>query len=298
MQLIFLILFFTLLPVCGGEIALSFDDAPRPSTRQFSGPERTRLLLAALKQAQVEQVAFFVTTSHLDRDEGHARLATYTQAGHVIANHSHAHLNVRSVGAEVFSADLRQAHDLLKDLPGFQPWFRYPFLNQGNTLEDQLAVKKTLSELNYSHGYVTVDNYDFYLDTLLQRALQQGKKVDMEALKQVYIETLWRCIQFYDNLAKATLQRSPKHVLLLHENDLAALFIGDLVAFLRDKGWRIISPSEAYSDPIAKVEPAKVCNQGLVACLAREAGYKGFTADDSEDEAYLEALVAERKVFN
>lgn len=298
MRLICLILLFSLLPVFGGEIALSFDDAPRPSTQHFSGAERTRNLLTELKRAQVEQVAFFVTTSHLDRDEGRARLAAYVEAGHVIANHSHAHPNVRSVGAAAFNTDLRQAHALLKDEKGFTPWFRYPFLNQGNTLEDQLAVKGTLSELGYLHGYVTVDNYDFYMDTLLQRALQQGKNVDLAALKQVYIETLWRCIQFYDNMAIATLKRSPKHVLLLHENDLAAMFIGDLVAFLREKGWRIISPSEAYSDPLAKLEPVGVCNQGLIACLAREAGFKGFTADDSEDEAYLEALFAERKVFD
>ncbi len=296
MRILFL-LQLLVLPAWAGELALSFDDAPRPSTTRLNGPERTQRLLAELEKAQVDEVVFFVTTSHLDRDEGHTRVAAYAEAGHLIANHSHTHPNVRTVGPAIFSADVRQAHALLTPLKGFQPWFRYPYLNQGNTLEDQQAVQKTLAELGYRHGYVTVDNYDFYMDTLLQRALQNGQKVNMEALKQVYVETLWRAIQFYDHMAVATLGRSPKHVLLLHENDLAALFIGDLVTFLRSQGWRIISPTEAYRDPLAQIEPAGLCNQGLIACLARASGFKGHTADDSEDEAYLEALFAERKVF-
>ena len=45
-------------------------------------------------------------------------------------------------------------------------------------------------------------------------------------------------------------------MLLLHETDLNALFIVDLVAGLRAAGWTIITMDEAYRDPIAQMEPA------------------------------------------
>ncbi|MFM7378762.1 MAG: polysaccharide deacetylase, partial [Erythrobacter sp.] len=49
-------------------------------------------------------------------------------------------------------------------------------------------------------------------------------------------------------LARRTLGRSPPHVMLLHETDLAALFIADLVAELRKDDWTIITADEAYGD--------------------------------------------------
>lgn len=53
------------------------------------------------------------------------------------------------------------------------------------------------------------------------------------------IEVLWDAVKFYDKLAKEVLGRSSKHVLLLHENDLAALFVGDLAKFLQKKVGRL-----------------------------------------------------------
>ena len=45
---------------------------------------------------------------------------------------------------------------------------------------------------------------------------------------------------------------SPAHVMLLHETDLAAFYITDLVAALKTKGWTIITNDEAYDTPSAQ----------------------------------------------
>ena len=43
----------------------------------------------------------------------------------------------------------------------------------------------------------------------------------------------------------------------------------DLVAALRKRGWTIVSPDEAYKDPIARTEPDTLHNgNGRVAALA------------------------------
>jgi hypothetical protein len=89
----------------------------------------------------------------------------------------------------------------------------------------------------------------------------------------LYVDVLIEAITFSDGIAVQYLGRSPKHVLLLHDNDLAAMFIGDLVSALQQRDWEIISPLEAYQDPIANQEPKTLFKgQGRVAALARDAG--------------------------
>jgi len=162
-----------------------------------------------------------------------------------------------------------------------------PFL----TKADRDAIRQALAERGYMNGYVTVDNYDRYLDRLWQTALREKKKIDYDKLRQIYLEHLWKSIAFYDQMARQAIGRSPKHVLLLHENDLAALYVDELVALLREKGWKIISPTEAYTDPIATNVPEVLLNnQGRVAAIAKANGYPGLLSQDSEDEAFLEKL--------
>jgi len=280
------------------EIALTFDDAPRSDGGLYTGLKRSEILIEKLKQYNVPQVAFFANSGKLDA-VGELRLKMYGKAGHIIANHSHTHPHIHDVGVENFIDDIKKADQALNQLPGFRPWFRFPFLDEGRDEESRDRVRTALDEMGYINGYVTVDNYDWYLESLYQLALKKNKKINYDLLKDLYIEHLWESIQFYQNIALKTLKRSPKHVLLLHENDLAALFLDDLISFLRGEGWLIISPEEAYKDPIAQHIPTVLMNnQGRVAAIAREKGMAGKDlVQKSEDEQYLKDYFNKKKVF-
>ena len=69
----------------GGEIALSFDDAPKRGSTYLTGSERTAMLLAKLAQLGIGEVVFYCNTSKLDDDDGAARLKRYAEAGHLLA---------------------------------------------------------------------------------------------------------------------------------------------------------------------------------------------------------------------
>ncbi len=279
------------------EIALTFDDAPIADGLYFTGFARTETLIAKLENQNVPQAAFYCISSRAD-SAGRARLRRYAEAGHIIANHSHTHTRIQQLGAAGYIQDIFKADAILRELPGFKPWFRFPFLDEGRTLADRDAIRQALNEGGYFNGYITVDNYDWYFDRLFQAALREKKKVDYEKLKQLYLEHLWQSLIFYDQMALATLGRSPKHVLLLHENDLAALFVDSLINFLRSKNWKIISPAEAYKDPIAATIPDVLLNnQGRVAALAKASGYTGKFSQDSEGTEFLEKLFEQQQVF-
>jgi peptidoglycan/xylan/chitin deacetylase (PgdA/CDA1 family) len=282
-------------PALAREIAITFDDAPREDSAYMTGDVRASRLIAAIKAAGIEQAAFFCVPRSRTKAEL-ARLEAYAAAGHIIANHSNTHPNLREMTAEAYLADIAAADELLKGMQNFRPWFRFPFLSEGNTREKRDAVRAGLRAMNYAQGYVTVDNYDFYLDDLANDAKKAGQKIDERALRGLYVEMLVKAVEFYDSIAVQTLGRSPRHVLLLHENDLAVMFIGDLTAALRKRGWTIVSPDVAYADPIAEIEPDTLfLGQGRVAAIAHTKGAKGMDlVHELEDEVTLDKLFAER----
>lgn len=233
-------------------IALTFDDVPRGAGAFFTPDARSKRLIAALREAGVAQAAFFVTTGNLDTPDGaggEARISAYVAAGHVIANHSHSHWHLNETGAEAYLADLDLAAAWLKGRPGYRPWFRFPFLDEGGRdAAKRDALRQGLAARGLRNGYVTADGSDWHLEALTVDAARAGRMMDMAALRKLYLQSQLGGIAYHDALARRTLGRSPPHVMLLHETDLAALFIGDLVAELRKDGWTIITADEAYAD--------------------------------------------------
>ena len=233
-------------------IALTFDDVPRGAGAFFAPDERSARLIAALREAGVAQAAFFVTTENLDFPDGaggEARIAAYVAAGHVIANHSHSHWHLYETEADDYLADLDRAATWLKGRPGYRPWFRFPFLDEGGRdIAKRDALRAGLAARGLQNGYVTADGSDWHLEALTVDAKRARRAMDITALRKLYLQSQLGGIAYHDALARRTLGRSPPHVMLLHETDLAALFIADLVAELRKDGWTIITADEAFAD--------------------------------------------------
>jgi peptidoglycan-N-acetylglucosamine deacetylase len=281
------------------EIAFTFDDAPTEDGAYFTGQQRTEKILSHLKDNGVSQAAFFVVTKNIETNNGLSRLERYAAAGHLLANHTHTHRWIHNIGTATYIQDITKANNILKNMKGFAPWFRYPFLDEGRPNSTRDSIRAALKDLNLTNGYVTIDNYDWYINGQARKAFLDGKKINEKALKEFYLNHIMTSIEFYDQIAKEHLGRSPKHVLLLHENDLAAKFLGDLIKLLKSKGWKIISPTEAYTDPIATQVPDVLFNnQGRIAAIAREKGIPGRElVQESEDEEYLNREMNNRKIF-
>jgi peptidoglycan/xylan/chitin deacetylase (PgdA/CDA1 family) len=280
-------------------IAITFDDVPRGPGAFLTPDQRTERLLSALAAGGVEQAAFFVTSGNLDGPQGEggeARIKRYTGAGHVIANHSHTHRRLSRIAAQDYVDDIDYAEGWLANRPNRRPWFRFPFLDEGRGDKAKRdAVRAALASRGLRNGYVTVDASDWHLEQLTVEAKKAGKGIDMAALRDLYVESHVEAAQFYDALARRTLGRSPAHVLLLHETDLAALYITDLVAALREAGWEIITADEAYRDPLAAAMPDVPSAQGtLTEALAWEKGLPAPRWYARNDTTLAARLFAER----
>lgn len=280
------------------EIALTFDDAPTPDSALMTGAERTQKLINALKQAKVPDALIFVKANNIDSQTA-LRLKQYTDAGFHLANHSFSHQSANQMNINNYAEDAYKAHLALKPFNNVLTYHRFPYLHYGKDLPDVNQLQELLAELGYRDGYVTVDNFDWYISSLITKVAEEKKSIDYEKARDFYVNSLYDSIEFYDAIAKKTLKRSPRHVLLLHENDAAALFVGDLVNHLRAKGWKIISPQQAYKDPIAKDFPQVAFHkQGRVAAIANSKGVpEAELRHPSENEQYLDQAFAKAGVL-
>lgn len=280
-------------------IALTFDDAPRTPGAFLTPDERAVKLIAGLKRAGVRQAAFFVNPGSLSQDFGRGgedRLDAYVAAGHVLANHSFSHPRLSTTDAEAYLADVDRAEAWLKGRDGHRPWFRFPYLDEGGTDKAKRdALRAGLTARGLRNGYVTIDGADWHIESKAVAAVRDGKKIDMDALRDLYVETHVGAANAFDAIARRTLGRSPAHVLLLHETDLAAFWIDDLVAALRKDGWEIITADQAYRDKLRKAFPDVPSARGtLIEKLAWEKGLPAPRWYERNDTKVLDALFAER----
>ena len=284
-----------------GQIAITFDDAPLPGSKLMDGKEKTTAIIKALKQHKVPSATFFLTMQNIGSKKDVARLKQYADAGYKLAHHSFSHLSASKNNFEQYKNDFIKADKklFLLGLNNVIKQHRFPFLHHGDTDKKRAKIKDLLNENGYSLGYVTVDNFDWYINSKAVEAFNNGKQIDFDNLKELYIDALWYSITFYDDLAKNYLKRSPKHVLLLHENELAALFLGDLIEHIKSKGWEIISPEVAYKDPIANIKKdLKFNKQGRVAALAHDKGANKIELrSKTENISHLDDLFIKYKVI-
>ncbi|WP_404334052.1 polysaccharide deacetylase family protein [Sphingomonas sp. MMS12-HWE2-04] len=277
-------------------IALTFDDAPRAPGAFFTPQERARRLIAALKQARVTQAAFFVNPGKVHGPADAALVDGYVRAGHVIANHGFSHLHLNQTTTADYLADLDKAEAWLSPRRGHRPWFRYPFLDEGGKDKAKRdAVRAGLAARGMTNGYVTAEASDWNIEQLTVAATKSGKKIDRTALRDLYVESHVQAADFADALMVKTIGRSPPHVMLLHETDIAALYIGDLVKALRADGWEIVTADAAYADPLKSAAPdVPSANGTLTELMAWEKGLPAPRWYERNDLRIANPLFAER----
>ena len=67
--------------------------------------------------------------------------------------------------------------------------------------------------------------------------------------------------------------RLVKHTVLVHFNLLNGLFLDDLIAMLKSKGWQPIDAEDAFTDPVFAARPQVLpAGESIVWSLAKEKG--------------------------
>ena len=251
-------------------IAITFDDTPRHPGAFLSEETRTDMLIGELKEFGVEQAVFFVNPGKISEREGAmARIDAYVAAGHVLANHTANHPRLSQTDTAEYIADIDAAASWLEGREGTRPWFRFPYLDEGRAdKEKRDAVREALAARGLLNASPTIDASDWWIDGAISRTVREGMPYRASALPDLFVRVHVEAAEFYHSLALETFERPITHNILLHETDLSALFIGDLIIALREKGWTIVTADEAFADPAYLSTPDVPSAQGTLVELA------------------------------
>jgi peptidoglycan-N-acetylglucosamine deacetylase len=274
--------FITLGVVAGGlaprgtqstaQLAVTMDDFNVLEHVHLTGAERSERILAALRRHGTQAMAL-VVGRNAETPAGHTILDRWAADGHVIGNHSYSHLDFHaaSTTAKAFVADFERGDEVLRGRRGFEKFFRFPMLREGNTAEKRDAMRRALAAGSYRNAYVTIDNSDYLIANELRDRFIADPRTDPRPYRDIYLRHMLAFARYFRDAARDVFGRDIPHTLLTHFNLLSALYLGDLLDALRDDGWSIARVSAVYQDDVFQRQPGVLpAGDSLVWACAQE----------------------------
>ena len=248
--------------------------------------KRNQAILSALRAHSVK-AAIFACGANIDSARGQRLLKQWNDAGHIIANHTYSHRNYADSEFRQYSADILRCEAIIKGYPQFRRLFRFPYLKEGNTVEQRDRMRAFLAEHGYKNGAVTIDASDWYIDDRLRKRLGTDSSADTTGYRDYYLQHIRDRSTYYDDLSRRALGRSVKHTLLVHHNVLNEFYLGDILDQYKKLGWKLLDAEDAYTDPIFNEKPDVLpAGNSLVLALALQSGKTKLPRDPPEDGEY------------
>jgi peptidoglycan/xylan/chitin deacetylase (PgdA/CDA1 family) len=286
---LFLLLLFAC-PAAARSIAFTFDDGPdMGEATVLDAAQRNEAILRQLSSAHLKSILFVTRT---DADPArNALIREWEEQGHQIGNHTATHLSLDEVAVARFEEDFLRCDLAIRDLPGFTPRFRFPYLKEGDTREKRDDFRAFLDAHGYQIGEVSVDASDWYYNQRLIARLKRRPHADLAPYRTAYLAHLLDRARYYDGLSNAVLGRSVLHVLLLHHNLVNALFLGDVIRMFEERGFTPIDAQVAFADPVYALRPDIVpAGESILWALAKQRGFAGLRSP-GEDDVYEKPIL-------
>ena len=267
-------------------IGLTFDDGLDPA-RNPKAEQLNARILSALEQQQLHAIVF-PALSHIGGPQGIALIEQWAAAGHGVGNHTATHRSLSSskVTLSSFIADVQRADEALHHLDTWLPMLRFPYLKEGDTAAKRDGMREWMREHGYKSAPVSIDTSDGYYNQRYLALRAAGRSEPVKRLQREYVRHLLERADYYDNLARQVIGRSPAHVMLLHTNALNAAALPEVIEAFRTRGWHFVAARTAFDDPLYAMLPMTLpAGESIIWALARERGVDGLRYP-AEDVAY------------
>ncbi len=251
----------------GQEVALTFDDLPAHGPVP-EGQTRVSLITAILKDLQAAhapEVYGFINAGKLEQTPADMEvLKLWRAAGFPLGNHTYTHPSLNRISVSEFEQNIEQNEKLLKSLMDGEDWhwLRYPFLDEGDTVEKRRIVRAYLKDRGYRIAQVTLDFQDWAWNAPYARCVAKKDSKSIEQLKTMYMNTAAEFLGLGPKLAKTVYGRDIKHVLLLHVGGFETVMLPRLLDLLKQRGFKLVTLPEAESDAAYQSDPDIVLQEG------------------------------------
>ena len=281
-------------------VAFTFDDGPSVAETPLLSPlQRNQALLDTLARNRVQAALFVTAGNGANRPEGYALAKAWGLAGHAVGNHTMTHPDLHSakLSVEQYQQEILACDSIIRTLPGYQKWFRYTFLREGNTPEKRDGMRAFLAQQGYRNAYVSLDTSDWRFDDKLRAVLAKNPHADIAPIKELYLAHVRQRALAYRALSQQLQGRDIAQVILLHHNLVNALWLDDVIAQFKGMGWSIVTPAAAFADPVYQLVPERAApGQSLLLSMARTLGVGKFAGWERlvDDGDYEMGVLKER----
>jgi peptidoglycan/xylan/chitin deacetylase (PgdA/CDA1 family) len=245
----------------GPQLAFTFDDLPAhgPLAPGQARPAVVKSILATLKAEDLPPTYGFVNGFRMVKwpyqvhilDEWHAD-------GNPLGNHTWSHPHLDQLSAAAYEANIARNEPTLRrvDPHGDWRWFRYPYLEEGNTVEKREAVRAWLTARHYRIAEVSIDFQDWAWDDTYGRCSAKHDAQAIAHLHDTYLAAAAQSVTAFRALSQTLYGRDIPYILLMHVGSYDAIVLPDLIAQFRAEGFSFITLPQAAADPAYAFDPA------------------------------------------
>jgi peptidoglycan-N-acetylglucosamine deacetylase len=244
-------------------VALTIDDLPfvtADSTRPMlpvdakAAAAANRTLLTALARHHVPVTGFVIqkNVEVLGIEAGEQILREWTTRGFDLGNHSYAHPDFNELSVAQMEDQIVRGEatfvPLMKAAERKPEFFRFPYNHTGDTKENHDAVAAFLAQRGYRLAPCTIETADWMFNAKYFLMRSRHDEAAAVRLRADYLAFTAAQIDYFSALNKQIFGYEPPHVMLIHDNQLNADLIEEILATFEKKGFRFVTLSEAEAD--------------------------------------------------
>ena len=250
------------------KMAITVDDLPIAGLLP-PGVTREKIakdMIATFKKHGVPEVYGFINAGKLKDDKKFIDiLKSWRAAGFPLGNHTSTHMSLSKNSAADYIKDIQENEATLKSLAGKTDWkyYRYPFLEEGETLEKRNAVREHLKKNGYKIAQVTIDFKDWAWNDAYALCKKAGDEASLKWLKESYMKNVDDVFYNSHLVSQAVFRKNVSHILLLHIGGMTTEMLDETLKVYKKAGVKFVSLEEAMKDDIYSIDPKVATSNGL-----------------------------------
>ncbi|HXS11867.1 MAG TPA: polysaccharide deacetylase family protein [Acidobacteriaceae bacterium] len=237
------------------QIAFTFDDLPAhgPLPPGTARPAVVNSILATLKRENMPPIYGFVNGFRVAQYPYQIHiLQAWRAAGNPLGNHTWSHPEFDKLSVAQYETNIQRNEPLLRKVSPDNDWhwFRFPFLEEGDTIEKREQLRTWLSEHGYRIAEVSMDFQDYDWNEPYARCAAKHDSAAINSLHDSYLDAADESIRVYREIAETLYHRDVPYVLLMHVGAFDARMLPELIGLFRSRGFSFITLQQAMADPI------------------------------------------------
>jgi len=235
-------------------IAITIDDLPVHGATPpgVSANDVNAEMIGALRAVQAPAFTFVNAVGVERQPETAQALGGWHAAGFPLGNHTWSHRHLSEMTTSEFEAEVVKNEPVLRQYGGNSDWrwFRYPFLDEGETPAKRIAARQVLAKHGYRVAGVTMSFSDWAFTAPYARCAAAGDRAAMAEMERIYLQSVKENVVSSRENARKLYGRDIPYVLLMHVSALSARMMPQVIQTYRAAGFRIVTLQEAESDPV------------------------------------------------